>query len=220
MSEFSLVRRNMVDNQLRPTRVTDQFILEAMSVIPRERFVPENKKSMAYIDEDIEVAPGRFLMEPIVLARLLQELELTSNKSVLNVGCATGYDAAVLGKLVGSVVAIESDPALMAFASEAINELAIDNVAVVEAPLDEGYQAESPYDAILISGAITEVPSKKANELILDGRLAAVIGNSDVGVLGRAYIFVRGDDTLSSRPLFDAGTQMLPGLEKEETFTF
>ena len=76
------------------------------------------------------------------------------------------------------------------------------------------------YDAILISGAITEVPSKIANELILDGRLAAVIGNSDVGVLGRAYIFVRGDDTLSSRPLFDAGTQMLPGLEKEETFTF
>ena len=120
MSEFSLVRRNIVDNQLRPTRVTDQFILEAMSGIPRERFVPENKKSMAYIDEDIEVAPGRFLMEPIVLARLLQELELTSNKSVLNVGCATGYDAAVLGKLVGSVVAIESDPALMAFASELI----------------------------------------------------------------------------------------------------
>ena len=117
MTVFADARRNMVDSQLRPNRVTDPDILAAMAELPRERFVPKAKQGIAYIDEDIEVAPGRFLMEPVVLARLLQALVLTPDATVLNIGCATGYDAALLGRLAGSVVAVESDSALAAQAS-------------------------------------------------------------------------------------------------------
>ena len=145
MNVFADARRNMVDSQLRPNRVTDADILAAMADLPRELFVPNSKQGVAYVDEDIEVAAGRFLMEPVVLARLLQALELTSETTVLNIGCASGYDAAILGRLAGSVVAVESDPALAAQASQTINDLAIDNVAVVEAPLREGYPAQAPY---------------------------------------------------------------------------
>ncbi len=220
MNVFTDARQNMIDSQLRPNRVTDPLILAAMAELPRERFVPKSKQGTAYVDEDIEVAPGRFLMEPVVLARLLQALELTAETTVLNIGCATGYDAALLGRLVGSVVAVESDPVLAAQASEAINELAIDNVAVVAAPLNQGYAAQAPYDAIFMSGAVDEVPSALADELAPDGRLAAVIGGSEPGILGRAHLYIRSGATLSGRPLFDAGSQMLPGFVREESFVF
>ncbi len=220
MNVFADARRNMVDSQLRPNRVTDPDILAAMADLPRERFVPKAKQGIAYIDEDIEVAPGRFLMEPVVLARLLQALALTSDTTVLNIGCATGYDAALLGRLAGSVVAVESDSALAAQASEVINELAIDNVAVVEASLTDGYPAQAPYDAIFMSGAVDQIPPALSGELAPDGRLAAVIGGSEVGVLGRAYLYVRSGDALSGRPLFDAGTRMLPGFVRAESFVF
>ena len=220
MNVFADARRNMVDSQLRTTRVTDSDILAAMAELPRERFVPKPKQGVAYIDEDIEVAPGRFLMEPVVLARMLQALELTTETTVLNIGCASGYDAALLGRLAGSVVAVESDSALAAQASEAINELAIDNVAVVEAPLHEGYPTQAPYDAIFMSGAVDEVPSAISAELAPGGRLAVVVGGGEPGVLGRAQLYVRSGGTLSGRPLFDAGTRMLPGFVREQSFVF
>jgi len=220
MTAFADARQNMVDSQLRPTRVTDANILAAMAELPRERFVPKSKQGIAYVDEDIEVAPGRFLMEPVVVARLMQALELTPDTTVLNIGCATGYDAALLGRLAGSVVAVESDPALAALASEAINELAVDNVAVVEAPATDGYPAQAPYDAIFISGAVDDVPSSISDQLAPGGRLAVVIGGSDAGVMGRAHLFVRSGKTFSGRPLFDAGTRMLPGFVREDSFVF
>lgn len=220
MTAFAEARQNMVDSQLRPTRVTDVKILAAMAELPRERFVPKSKQGIAYVDEDIEVAPGRFLMEPVVVARLMQALELTPDTTVLNIGCATGYDAALLGRVAGSVVAVESDSGLAALASEAINDLAVDNVAVVEAPATDGYPAQAPYDAIFISGAVDEVPSSISGQLAPDGRLAVVIGGSEPGILGRAHLYVRSGNTISSRPLFDAGTHMLPDFIREESFVF
>lgn len=220
MTAFAEARQNMVDSQLRPTRVTDAKILAAMAELPRERFVPKSKQGIAYVDEDIEVAPGRFLMEPVVVARLMQALELTPDTTVLNIGCATGYDAALLGRVAGSVVAVESDSGLAALASEAINDLAVDNVAVVEAPATDGYPAQAPYDAIFISGAVDEVPSSISGQLAPDGRLAVVIGGGEPGILGRAHLYVRSGDTISSRPLFDAGTHMLPDFIREESFVF
>lgn len=220
MTAFAEARQNMVDSQLRPTRVTDAKILAAMAELPRERFVPKSKQGIAYVDEDIEVAPGRFLMEPVVVARLMQALELTPDTTVLNIGCATGYDAALLGRVAGSVVAVESDSGLAALASEAINDLAVDNVAVVEAPATDGYPAQAPYDAIFISGAVDEVPSSISGQLAPDGRLAVVIGGSEPGILGRAHLYVRSGNTISSRPLFDAGTHMLPDFIREESFVF
>lgn len=220
MTAFADARQNMVDSQLRPNRVTDPNILAAMAELPRERFVPKSKQGIAYVDEDIEVAPGRFLMEPMVVARLMQALELTADTTVLNIGCATGYDPALLGRLAGSVVAVESDSALAALASETIHELAVDNVAIIEAPATGGYPSQAPYDAIFISGAVDDVPSSISGQLAPGGRLAVVIGGNELGILGRAHLFVRSGDTVSSRPLFDAGTRALPGFIREESFVF
>lgn len=220
MPVFDDARRNMVDSQLRTTRVTDPAILGAMAELPRELFVPKAKQGIAYIDEDIEVAPGRYLMEPVVLARLLQALDLTDDTTVLNIGCATGYDAALLGRLAGSVVAVESEPALVEQANGAISELMIDNVAVVEAPLREGYPAQAPYDAILLSGSVDEVPPGLFGSLAPGGRLAAVVGGAEDGILGRAFLYVNSGGSVSGRPLFDAGTKPLPGFAREAAFQF
>ena len=131
MSEFDTARQNMVDGQLRPTKVTDSRLLDVMSTLPREMFLDKSRQGIAYIDEDIEVAEGRYLMEPVVLARLVQSLELTPADSVLVIGSASGYDAALIGRLAGPVVAVESSGALAEQASMVINHLRIDNVAVV-----------------------------------------------------------------------------------------
>jgi len=213
-------RQNMVDSQLRPNRVTNPNILSVMSDLPREYFVPTAKKDSAYIDEDIEVSSGRYLMEPLVVARLIQALEITIDSTVLNVGCGSGYDSALLSMLAGSVVALESDSELVLRATEVLEKLTIDNVTVIEAPMTRGCSIQSPYDAILISGAIDEVPKQIFNDLAEGGRLAAVIGGDPRGIPGRAHIFIKTGESYSSRPLFDAGTKLLPGFQSEEKFVF
>lgn len=220
MSDFETARRNMVDGQLRPTKVTDIRILDAMGTLPREMFVDKSRQGIAYVDEDIEIAPGRHMMEPVVLARLAQALDIKPTDSVLIIGAGTGYDAALIGTLAGPVVAIESDPQLVETASMLINHLGIDNVAVVEAPLAEGYAAQAPFDLMFIGGAVPEVPSQIADQLASGGRIVAVLGGAENGILGRACLMTKTDQTLSSRPIFDAGTQPLPGFEAAAEFVF
>lgn len=220
MSDFATARQNMVDGQLRPTKVTDVRILDAMSALPREMFVDKSRQGIAYVDEDIEVAPGRHIMEPVVLARLVQALDVGPTDSVLVIGAATGYDAALIGMLAGPVVAVESDPALVETASMLINHLGIDNVAVVESPLAEGYPSQAPYDRVFFSGAVPDIPQGIADQVSVGGRIAAVIGGAENGILGRANVLTRIDQGLSGRPIFDAGTRPLPGFEAAPEFVF
>ena len=220
MSEFDIARRNMVDGQLRPTKVTDARILDAMSELPREMFVGKSRQGIAYVDEDIEIADDRYLIEPVVLARLVQALDLTKDDSVLVIGAATGYDAALIGRLAGPVVAVESDSHLAEQASMVINHLGIDNVAVVEGALQDGFAEQAPYDAIFFGGAVAEVPEGIAAQLAPNGRMVAVIGGAENGILGRATLMAKVGDSLSRRALFDAGTRPLPGFEKAPAFVF
>lgn len=220
MSNFETARQNMVDGQLRPTKVTDSLLLDAMAALPREMFVEKSRQGIAYVDEDLEISPGRYLMEPVVLARLVQSLELTSSDSVLIIGPATGYDAALIGRLAGPVVAVESDPALAEQASMVINHLGIDNVAVVESPMAAGFAEQAPYDVVFFCGSVEEVPEDIVRQLAPNGRMAAVLGGAENGILGRACLMHRSGDGLSKRALFDAGTRPLPGFEKEAEFAF
>lgn len=220
MSDFDTARQNMVDGQLRPTKVTDARILDAMSTLPRELFAEKTRQGIAYIDEDIEVAPGRYMIEPVVLARLVQALDVSDTDSVLVIGTGTGYDAALIGMLAGSVVAIESDPGLVETASMVINHLGIDNVAVVEAPLADGYPTQAPYDLVFFGGSVTEVPSGISDQVAPGGRIAAVVGGAENGILGRATIMTRVGTNLSQRAIFDAGTRPLPGFEYAAEFVF
>jgi len=208
---------NMVKSQIRTNRVTDLRVVEALSEVPRERFVPKRLRGIAYIDEDLEIAAGRYLMEPMVLARLLNELSIEGDELALVIGAGSGYSTAVLAYLCGTVVGVESDAEMAATASETLASLGIDNAAVVEGPLAEGYAKQGPYDIVLFDGAVSEVPDTIERQLAEGGRMAAVVRSDGVG---RATLFMRTAGVVSGRPVFDAATPLLPGFEKQPGFVF
>ncbi|MCB9948406.1 MAG: protein-L-isoaspartate O-methyltransferase [Rhodospirillaceae bacterium] len=221
MQEYATARHNMVEGQIKPNRVTDAAVMDAMREVPRELFVPTIARGVAYVDEDIRIADGRFLMEPMVLARLLDAAAVRRDDIVLDIGCGTGYSTAVLARLANTVVALESDGELARGASELLVRLGVDNAVIVEGPLTEGYPAQAPYQVIVLGGAVDHVPDGILAQLDEGGRLVTVIV-PDLGrpAMGCATLFRRIHGHVSSRPLFDAGTPMLPGFEPLPTFQF
>jgi protein-L-isoaspartate(D-aspartate) O-methyltransferase len=223
MADLSKARRMMVDGQVRTVDVTDRPLLAALGDIPRERFVPGRLRALAYIDQDLLVSEAssgreaRYLMEPGPFARLVQAAELAPGDVVLDIGCATGYSAAVLARLVSSVVALESDPDLVRHANEVLTELGIDNVAVVSGPLEAGYSDEGPYDVILLEGSVEVVPEALFGQLKQDGRLLAVMGYDRTA---RATVYRKSGEGISSRAAFDAHIPALPGFHRPKAFIF
>lgn len=212
------MRQTMVDTQLRTNKITDDRILAAMAEIPRESFVPEGYRNMAYIDEDIPLANGRCLMEPMIFARLVQAADIQDDDVVLDIGCATGYSAAVLGKLARAVVAVDSVPELVEQATDYFSTAGQDNVVLEQGVLTEGWQAQAPYDVILVNGAVETVPDNIVSQLADGGRLCAVV-RSDNGT-GRAELMIRSGDNVSRRVLFDANIPPLNEFATEKGFTF
>ena len=216
--DYTRARHNMVESQLRTNKVTEPRLLEAFETVPRELFVPEELSGIAYVDEDIAVAAGRYLLEPMVLGRLIQAADIGAEDIVLEIGCATGYASAILARLAATVVALESDRRLAERANATLEHLAIDNVAVVEGELTAGYAKQAPYNAILIGAAVAEVPQAIYDQLAEGGRLVAVIKQPQEP--GRASLMRRSGASVSRRVLFDAGTPMLPGFVREPGFVF
>lgn len=215
--DAALARHNMVENQIRPNRVTDPVIIQAMMDLPRESFVPDTLKGVAYVDEALALGGGRYLMEPMVVARILQAAEVAPDDVVLTIGCGTGYAAAILSRMASTVVALESDPDLAAKANEILTGLNIDNVAVIEGPLAEGYEKQAPFNVIIIEGGIDAVPDRIAGQLAEGGRLVAPLCGAEAGA-GHAILATRVDGQLSQRQVFDAGTPRLPGFEAAPGF--
>ena len=219
MTNFALARRNMVDGQLRPNRINDAGLLAALGELPRERFLPEGLRSVAYADDDVPLGNGRFMMEPMVLARLIQVLQPQAEDKALVAAAGLGYGAAILARLTKSVAAVETDAGLAATAAKTLQELGVSGVDPVAGPAEQGAAASAPYDIILIEGAVPEVPKAIADQLAEGGRLATVIADPS-GALGVAHLFVKQGGVVSGRPLFDAGTPSLPGFERPARFTF
>ncbi|MEQ9642794.1 MAG: protein-L-isoaspartate O-methyltransferase [Alphaproteobacteria bacterium] len=218
MNDLSGERRlSMVNGQIRPNSMTDERVVAAMLAVPRELFVPKALRGVAYVDEDIPVGGDRYLMEPRVLARLLQAADIEPDNVVLDVGCTTGYSTAVLARLAGSVVAIESDAELGARAQALIAELSIDNAAVVIEPLADGYAEQAPYDVIVLGGAVDVVPAVLSEQLAEGGRMVLVKRARGVGT---AWLYRRDDGMVSGRELFDAQVMPLPGFERPTGFVF
>lgn len=212
----------MVDGQLRTTDVNRIPLLDAFLSVPREAFVPARLKLLAYIDEDLEVtSPGsderRFLMEPSPFAKMLQLADIGPADFVLDVGAATGYSAAILSLVAGSVIALESDAALADGATARLAEFGYDNVAVVQGPLPAGYASEAPYDVIVVEGAVDEVPQALFDQIKDGGRLVAVEGHGNAGVV---KLYVKQGDAVSGRRGFNAAVRPLPGFQKEPAFEF
>ena len=220
MIDFAEMRRAMVDAQVRANDVTDLRIVSAMMDMPRERFVPAGLRNFAYIDDDLlvkEEGGGRYLMEPMVLAKLLQAADIAPDALVLDVGCASGYSTAVLARLAGQVVALEEDADLAAQGSALLVELGLLNAAYVQGPMTAGWPGEAPYDVILLNGSVDAVPPSLLAQLKPEGRLVAVVGR---GRAGRATVFTNTSGGIGSRIAFDAAVPTLPGFSAVPGFVF
>lgn len=215
MTDYEKARITMVDNQIRTTDVTSHSVLKAFLAVPREAFVPDAVKPIAYIDNDIEVAPGRYVLAASPLAKLLQMAAITRDDAVLEIGCCTGYTAALLSHLAGGVVTIDSDDSLVAQAKTAL--AGYDNVEVAVGEMAKGHHSESPYDIIFISGAVEEVPPALFDQLRDGGRLIAVVGHGNSAF---ATLFTKDAGGVSATPQFNSSIRPLPGFLKTKEFVF
>lgn len=210
MQDFSLARRAMVDNQLRPQGVTDRGVLAAMGKVERERFVPENVRALAYFDRPLKLSQGRSMMPPAALGRLLSEAQPKAGERALVIGSGTGYSAAILQEIGLDVVALESDELLVKAATEA-------GIETVSAELSKGWTKSAPYDVILLDGAVEELPAALGKQLAPEGRLAGAI--VDRGVT-RLIVGTCAGGAIGWRSLADADVEKLPGFERPRAFTF
>ena len=223
MIDFEAARAKMVDSQVRTTDVTSHSVLNALLSVPREDFVPPAVKSLAYIDEDLQIAPARdgkpprYLMESSPLAKLLQLAAITKNDSVLEIGSGCGYTTALLSRLAHAVVAVECDSDLADQAGATLARSGYGNVTQVTGPLEAGYPAEGPYDLIFVNGAVEEVPETLLSQLREGGRLVAVVG---YGPAAQARVFVRNEGQQSQASHFNAAIKPLPGFRKAAAFVF
>ena len=215
MSEFAAARINMIESQVRPNGITDRRIIAAMERIPRELFVPESRRAVAYMDEDVALEPSspqpRALIESMAFARMLQHAAVKPTDKLLIVGAGTGYGAAVTASLAAETVALECDPGLAAEARRNLEGTA--NVKLVEGPLEAGVPADAPYDVIVAEGRVEEVPQALIDQLADGGRLVAVVGEAD---MAQAVVHTRSGTAIAVRQVFDASIAALPGMKKKK----
>lgn len=219
------MRKNMILGQLFTNDIANKHILGAMAQVPREAFVPDRLHGAAYVDEDLDMGDGRWLMAPLTFAKLLDMAEITPACRVLNIGCHTGYSAAVLAKLASLVVAVDTDAGALEEARLHMNALRITNVNLHKvASLAEGYTGAAPYDVIVIQGAINFISEKLAAQLAPGGRLVTVrnvaLTPGVRGGLGKGLLIRRVEQKLQYREYFDAACALLPGFEQGTNFTF
>jgi len=222
MIDFTIARLNMVESQVRPNGITDRRIIAAIESVPRESYVPENRRALAYMDEDVvleasDASQGpRALIEVMAFARMLQQAAIKPTDKVLIVGAETGYGAAVVSQIAASVVALECDPGLAARAQSNLAGAA--NVKVVEGPLAGGVAAEQPFDVILLEGRAEAVPQALIDQLADGGRLIGVVGERETS---HACVYSRSGAAVAVRQVFDASVAALPGLKmKRPAFVF
>jgi protein-L-isoaspartate(D-aspartate) O-methyltransferase len=231
MSGFTIARQKMVDGQVRPSDVTDVRIIDAMLAVPREAFVPLGQRAMAYLDIDLDVSAGlsetglsetglsekRYLIKPVVTAKMLQAAEIRDTDNVLVVGCATGYSAAIVAKLAAQVTATEGDASLAAKAKDVLAGLGFANVTVRAAAAAEGDAANAPYDVIMLNGATEVTPAGLYRQLKDGGRLVGVFAMMQPQ---RATLVTHSHGDFGTRALFDAAVPVLPGLGRLPAFIF
>jgi protein-L-isoaspartate(D-aspartate) O-methyltransferase len=216
--DFAEARNRMVDSQIRPNKVTDPRIIAAMRGIPRERFLPPRLAAMAYVDEDVPLGGGRYLIEPMVIARLVQLTAASAGERALVVAAGPGYGAALLAACGARVTALEEDPSLQAVARDVLAELA-PSVSLVSGPLAAGWPQAAPYDVILIEGGVQDVPKAIGEQLHRQsGRLVTVFAGSER--LGQAVLAEVTPAGLRTQPMFDCATPPIPRLMQSPGFVF
>lgn len=216
MTDFAASRTMMVDTQVRPSDVTKFPVIEAMLAIPREEFVPASLRSVAYSGENLAISADRVMLEPRTLAKIVDLLDIQSTDLVLDLACGYGYSTAVIARMAEAVVAIEEDESMVAEAEKRLADAGVYNVAVLQKALAEGDAKQGPYDAILIEGAVEEVPPAILEQLKDGGRIAALFME---GALGVVRIGHRLNGRVNWRYAFNAHAPLLKEFSKEQGFS-
>ena len=221
MENFQQMRENMVNSQIEPMGVVSEKVLNAFSTVPREAFVPSDLQNIAYCDEDIEIHKGRYLVEPSIIARLLDSANLKSDDIALTIGSGAGYSAALLSKMVSTVVSLEEDEELLKHSQDVWDKYGFCNIVGLSGPLNEGAPDHAPYSLIIINGCVSSIPDSIKSQLSSDGgRILAVVQPKGQEI-GRATIVeCDNNNVCTSRVLFDASTPYLSGFEPKDTFEF
>lgn len=217
MTDAAIARANMVENQLRPNRIDDPRVLQAMGDIPRELFVPKALRGCAYGDEDLALGQGRFLIEPLALGKLLQASEPKAEDVVLVVGDVTGYAAAVLSRLAGTVFLLLPAGELTQPLEALLGERGCDNVVLQVGDSADGHPAQAPFDLIVLVGSVPSIPANLLEQLGDQGRLVTVVEH---GRSGKVTVARRIHGTIGRVTPFDAQVSRLPGLRQEPVFQF
>ncbi|MCY4753787.1 protein-L-isoaspartate O-methyltransferase family protein [Pelomonas aquatica] len=211
-------RFNMIEQQIRPWDVLDPGVLELLHFVHREDFVPEAHRAQAFVDTELPLSATRRMLAPKVEARLLQELKLQRHEKVLEIGAATGHLAALLGRQAQRVIALEADAGLATQAAANLRRAGALNVTVLNQDGAAGLAAEEPFDAILLSGSVAELPQALLNQLKVGGRLIAIVGT---GPVMRAVLVTRtGAGEFRRVELFDTVAGRLPGFAEAPAFSF
>lgn len=216
MSAFASRRTTMVDTQVRPSDVTKFPIIDAMLSVPRELYVPDDRREAAYVGENLTLRPGRVLLEARTLAKLLDALDIQPLEMVLDLGSGLGYSAAVIARLADTVIAVEEDEGLAADAGRLLSEEGVDNALVVQGPLVAGSPRHAPYDVITLQGAIETLPEPLLAQLKDGGRIGALFMD---GAVGTAKVGFKRDGQVTWRSVFNAAAPVLPGFGKAHSFT-
>lgn len=220
MTDFIQTRTNMVDGQIHPSGVIDPRILETFEKVPRELFVPERLQGVAYADEDLDIGQGRYLLEPMTHAKMIQAVQPVETDVVLDVGVGAGYSSAILSPMVMTIIALEHNKRQMDKAVKLWDRLDVCNVALIEGKLIDGVADQAPYSLIIINGAVEAVPDALLNQVDVGGRLIAIIRKTGQTV-GQVTLFIRSEKgDVSSKVLFDASAPFLKGFEPKTHFKF
>ena len=216
MADFAARRTMMVDTQVRPNDVTKYPVIDAMLTIAREDFVPDSRRAIAYCGENLDIGEGRVLLEPRTLAKLVDALDIRLTDLVLDVGCGYGYSSAVIARMAEAVVALEENEMMATEAEQRLAAAGVDNVAVLQGPLNQGCADQAPYDAILIGGGVEQVPAVIIDQLKDGGRIGTLFHQGGLGVarIGRKF-----SGSITWRYAFNAHAPLLPGFVAERGFS-
>lgn len=215
MSDYTALRTTMVDTQVRPSDVTRYPIIAAMLAVPREVYVPQDRRDAAYVGDNIGLAPSRVVLDPRTLAKLLDGLDVQPDELALDIGCGLGYSTALVAHLAEAVVAVEEDEILAAEAERNLSAQGVDNAAVITGPLAAGSAKQGPFDVILLQGAVVAIPQAILDQVKEGGRIGAVFMQGALGVVRIGY---KSGGAFTWRDIFNASAPVLPGFEAAQGF--
>ena len=217
--DFKIARKNMVENQIRANKVTNLNLINAFLDVPREKFVPDALQEISYVDEDIQLSRNRFMMKPMILARLFQSLSLKGNENILHVGSNSGYGSAILSRMCSSVISLESDKKLFETSIHTFSNMGFDNVVPLHGSMENGVEKEAPFDIIFIEGSIETEPKSLFGQLNENGKLIAIIRPANIKI-GKAKLFFKISNEIGLENLFDAQVSKLSIFKSKTKFSF